>query len=105
MFDFIKKLFSGGNKSQEIKELIANGAIILDARTPGEYKSGHIKKAVNYPVQTIQSDVHKIKKLNKPVVAYCRSGMRSASAVAIMKNAGIQAVNAGSMSALEGFLR
>lgn len=105
MLNFIKKIFGGEDKSAEILELLADGAMIIDARTPAEYHSGHVRKAVNYPVQTLSSHIANIKKENKPVIAYCQSGMRSASAVAMLKNAGIQAVNAGSISAMEKILK
>ena len=63
MFSFLKSLFSGGNKTAEIHEMLANGAIILDARTPAEFKDGHIPKAINFPVQTIGANISKIKKM------------------------------------------
>jgi len=104
MFSFLKSLFSGGNKTAEIHEMLANGAIILDARTPAEFKDGHIPKATNFPVQTIGANISKIKKMNKPVVAYCQSGIRSGAAVATLKSAGIQAINAGSMYKLDAIM-
>lgn len=95
MIQFFKKLFS--NKSNdELKNLLQNGAIILDVRTENEFKSGHVKGAVNIPLQQISNQISKIKKYNKPIVVCCASGIRSIQATGILKNKGIQAYNGGS---------
>lgn len=51
--------------------------MIIDVRSPGEFSGGHVKGSKNIPLQKIESQVKKIKKMNKPVVAYCASGGRS----------------------------
>ena len=40
MLGFLKKLFGGA--SVNFKELVSNGAIIVDVRSASEYKAGHI---------------------------------------------------------------
>ena len=45
MFDFIKKLFGGSTVNYS--ELIENGAVIVDVRTPQEYRSGNIRGSLN----------------------------------------------------------
>jgi len=42
MIALIKSLLGLGEKVN-VNELIANGAIVLDVRTPAEFKDGHIK--------------------------------------------------------------
>ena len=37
----------------EMKELVKDGAVLVDVRTLAEYKSGHLDEAVNLPVETI----------------------------------------------------
>ena len=44
MFGFLKKLFGPGT---DYKSIMAKGAIIVDVRTPEEYKAGHIEGARN----------------------------------------------------------
>ena len=45
-----------------------------------------------------------IKKLNKPVIACCASGMRSSQATSILKQNGIEAMNGGGWSGLQNKL-
>lgn len=93
-----------GSKSENIKDFMEKGAVIIDVRTTGEYKEGHIKGSKNIPLDTIASKIQEIKKLNKPVIACCRSGMRSAQATSILKQNGIEVINGGGWESLEGKL-
>lgn len=94
MLGFFKKLLGMPNVEvlQKYKE---KGAIIIDVRTPAEFKGGHPKKAQNIPLQNIQNEVEKIKKMNKPVILCCASGARSGQATSLLKSKGIDAINAG----------
>ncbi len=59
--------------------------IIIDVRTKEEYESGHIKGAINIPVDAINSiDIDKTKK----IIVYCKSGKRSNNAANILLNKG-----------------
>jgi len=93
-----------GNKSENIKEFIAKGAVIIDVRSPGEYTSGHIKGSKNIPLNVISSKVAEIKKLGKPVIVCCASGMRSSQAESVLKNNGIEVINGGGWSSLQSKL-
>ncbi|MFO0360170.1 MAG: rhodanese-like domain-containing protein [Flavobacteriales bacterium] len=94
MFGFIKKLMGGS--SVDVNALIASGAKVIDVRTPGEFSSGHVKGAVNIPLDQISSKLKTLKK-DETYVLCCRSGMRSGNATRIMKAAGFtKAYNGGS---------
>ena len=86
------KLF--GMKSVDFKQLIEDGAMIVDVRTPGEFQGGHIKGSLNLPLQSLQGSLGKIPK-NKTVITCCASGMRSASAKSVLKSAGYAEVYNG----------
>ena len=92
MLNFFKNLF--GN-SVDVKEIIEQGAIIIDVRTPNEYRNGHGKKSINIPLNNIETNINKIKKYNQPIVTCCASGMRSGRAASILKSKGIEAYNGG----------
>lgn len=87
--------FLSGNKSDKIKDFQSRGAVIIDVRTKGEYSQGAIPGSKNIPLQVITGKLNEIKKLNKPVITCCASGMRSGSAASILKAQGIEANNGG----------
>ena len=65
--------------------------LLLDVRTPEEFNSGHIEGAVNINVETLASRLEEVPR-DMPIVVYCRSGNRSATASQILVNAGYQPV-------------
>ncbi len=94
MLDFIKNLFSP-KPQVDIAQVLQSGAIVLDVRTPGEFKSGHVKKAINIPLDSIESNLVTLKSYKKPIVTCCRSGFRSKMAVTVLRKNGIEAFNGG----------
>jgi rhodanese-related sulfurtransferase len=99
MIQLLRKLFGIGPQA-DMRELVRNGAQIIDVRTPAEFQRGHIDGSVNIPLQQLSANLSRIKK-EKPVITCCASGMRSASARAILKSNGFQEVyNGGGWMAL-----
>lgn len=96
MIQTLKNILGIGPKV-DYKELIANGAIVIDVRTKGEFSGGHAKGSVNIPLDQLSSGIKKLKDKEKAIITCCASGMRSASAKAILKSNGFKNVhNAGS---------
>jgi rhodanese-related sulfurtransferase len=103
MINSLKSLLGMGPKV-DFSQLKRNGAQIIDVRTPGEFKTGHIQGSINIPLQSLSGSLSKIKK-DKPVITCCASGMRSASAKNILKSAGFSEVhNGGGWSSLKSKL-
>ncbi len=101
MINTFKKLFGIGPDTN-YKELMEKGATILDVRTKAEFQSGHIRGAVNIPLNNLQSQIKKLNKHN-PIITCCASGMRSAQAKSILKSAGfVEVHNGGGWSSLQG---
>jgi rhodanese-related sulfurtransferase len=99
MFNFFKKLFKP-KPPINFLELMQRGAIIVDVRTPAEYMTGHIKGALNIPINTLVSQLNKLPK-NKPLITCCASGMRSATGRQILISKGYEEVyNGGPWSVL-----
>lgn len=94
-----RTLFGMGPKV-DLKEICTKGAVILDVRTTGEFAQGHVKGAINIPLDRLQQQIKKLPK-DKPVVACCLSGGRSGSAVSILKAEGYEAYNGGGWSSLD----
>lgn len=99
MFDFLFK-----NKRKMIEEFMSKDAIVLDVRTKAEYSIGAIPDSKNIPLQILNNHIANIKKLNKPVITCCASGMRSGTAASILKQNGIDAVNGGGWQRLNQLL-
>ena len=76
-------------------------AVLLDVRTPEEYAEGHIPGSVNNPLERMQSYDGDV---SAPIFAYCRSGARSARAVALLKELDYDAVNLGGIIDYRGEL-
>ncbi len=96
---FFQQLFGG--PSNELKQLLSEGAVILDVRTPEEYNAGHINGSRNIPLDTLPTRLNEIRQLKKPVITVCQSGMRSSTARSFLKTQGIQVTNGGSWSSVK----
>lgn len=81
--------------------LAAQGAVVLDVRTPQEYAEGHLDVARNLSLADGFSAAVSALPRNGRYVVYCRSGNRSAQAAAIMKDLGFTDVaDAGGLGSL-----
>ncbi|NET65530.1 MAG: molybdopterin-synthase adenylyltransferase MoeB [Moorea sp. SIO1G6] len=85
---------------QELKELIDSGAddfVLIDVRNPHEYDIAKISGSVLVPLPDIEqgSGVAKVKELvnGHRLIAHCKKGGRSAKALGILKEAGIEGIN------------
>ena len=103
MLQAIKNILGLGTQP-DFRDLVDKGAIILDVRTPSEYKAGHIKGSKNIAVQQLENQLNTLKK-EVPIITCCASGMRSATAKRILKANGFEEVyNGGGWSSLEARL-
>lgn len=94
MLETIKSLLGFGPKT-DYKELVKNGAQIVDVRTKAEFQQGHIKGALNIPLNNLPNHYSTLKK-DKPVITCCASGIRSAQGKNILKaNGFIEVYNGG----------
>lgn len=102
MIDAIKNIFGS---SVNYKELVEQGAIILDVRSAGEFQSGHVKGAINIAVNELEGKLNKLPSKETPIITCCASGMRSGSAKNLLKSKGYEQVhNGGGWMSLNGKL-
>ncbi len=84
-----------GNRNNKLKELLEQGAVVIDVRTSVEFSGGHVDNSINIPLDQVQHKIKKIKQLKAPLVLCCASGMRSANAANILRNNNIANVHNG----------
>ena len=65
---------------------------LLDTRTAGEYRRGHIDGFVNIPVDELRQRLGELDK-SKPVYVICQSGLRSYIACRILSGNGFTCYN------------
>ncbi|GAB4337006.1 MAG: molybdopterin-synthase adenylyltransferase MoeB [Leptolyngbyaceae cyanobacterium] len=85
---------------QQLQLLIDEGNtdfLLLDVRNPNEYEIAKIAHSVLVPLSEIESGngVDKVRSLlnGQKLIVHCKSGMRSAKALSILKEAGIEGTN------------
>ncbi|MBP2627117.1 MAG: sulfurtransferase [Firmicutes bacterium] len=62
-------------------------AIIIDVRTPQEYKAGHIPGVTNIQLSELESRSSEVPK-DKKVLLICRSGNRSSQGTSLLRSKG-----------------
>ncbi|BCW17484.1 hypothetical protein NtRootA9_01920 [Arthrobacter sp. NtRootA9] len=82
LLDSLKKAFSKPYKTisvAEAKELLGSGATLIDVRSAQEWRTGRAPQARHVPLDRLQGSATGFNR-NRPVIAVCASGVRSASA-------------------------
>ena len=78
---------------EDLASLPHDGSVtLLDARTAGEYRRGHIDGFVNIPVDELRERLDEIE-TGKPVYVICQSGLRSYIACRILAGNGFDCYN------------
>lgn len=75
----------------KVRDLVEEGAYILDARSKEEYDEGHIKNAVNIPLAQIRDRYDEIPK-DQPVYVHCKLGQTSYNVVMALQHLGFDNV-------------
>ncbi len=100
----LQSLFGGG-QTADLKNVIEQGAFLVDVRTPGEFLEGHVKGSVNIPLDTVPAQLAKFKD-KKNIIVFCRSGARSSQAKSILEQNGFtNVINGGTWDYVNGFVK
>jgi rhodanese-related sulfurtransferase len=80
------------------REYQDQGGLLIDVRSPAEYKSGHLPKAINLPLNELDTYVPRLAQSKDEIVlVHCKSGLRSELAAQRLKRQGYaKAFNLGS---------
>ena len=99
-FDFFKQ----PNIDQGVRDYEAvSGAVLLDVRTPEEYREGHIPGSQNVPLQQLDKVEEVTENKDTVLYVYCHSGTRSRQAVSLLQAMGYTNVhNIGGIAAYSG---
>lgn len=74
---------------EELKQLQKEGAMIIDVRSPQEYREGHIDGAISIPEYEIRKEAeNRLVDKENNIVVYCSSGGRSKKAQKLLKKLG-----------------
>ena len=82
---FDKKLKRSLNKKDinknELKRMLQDGAVLVDVRSPQEYREGHLKGAILVPeYEIISKHLKTFKSKEETIILYCSNGLRSKKA-------------------------
>jgi rhodanese-related sulfurtransferase len=82
----------------EARKLVADGALLLDVRTPQEFAEVHLEGARNVPLGGLQGAMATLPR-DKPIVVHCAVGSRSAVAAKLLAAAGYDVRDLGGIDA------
>jgi CRP-like cAMP-binding protein len=71
----------------QAKEMVANGATLLDVRMESEHEAGSIKGSVNVPLFMLRLKAESLAK-DKTYICYCETGRRSSAAAFLLSEQG-----------------
>jgi rhodanese-related sulfurtransferase len=100
----IKKL--GQISAKDALGYLKNGALVIDVRSRGEFNAGRLAKAINIPLDEIETALPKrVKDKSQVLLLHCASGMRSGMAKSKLKGMGYtNAFNLGGYGRAESIL-
>jgi len=78
--------------SEEVTRRVRHGGFLLDVRTVGEFRRGHIEGATNIPIDEIRDRLGELPK-DKTLLVHCLTGIRSYFVCRILGQLGYRTVN------------
>ena len=89
-----------GEKTRVIEQLDARaaaarsaaGAIVVDVREQSEWDAGHVPGAIHIPYENVRARAHELP-IDRQIVTYCASGVRSSLAASILESSGHEVAN------------
>ena len=82
------------------REYQNQGGLLIDVRSPAEFKSGHLPRAINLPLNELDTYVPRLAlDKNQILLLHCKTGLRSELAAQRLRSQGYaKAFNLGSYS-------
>jgi phage shock protein E len=84
--------------TEQARQCLAAGALVVDVRTPQEFANRHLPNAVNLPLDRLEAGIGShVTNKSAIVLLHCQSGVRSRSAARQLQAMGYtNAINIGS---------
>lgn len=89
---YVRKLMPGEMDVAAFKRSIekpAENLVLIDVRNPSEFSQGALPKAINVPLEEMESRLSELSK-EKTLVLYCNTGTRAQMAFNVLKKAGFK---------------
>ncbi len=77
----------------EARRLVADGALLVDVRSPREFANGHLPGALNVPIDEFERHVDELLAADRDMVLYCAAGVRCNKAAVMLREAGSTGVH------------
>jgi phage shock protein E len=87
-------------KPSRLRDVLEDGALLLDVRSVFEYHAGHAPGAVNLPLDELEDRLPELGPPGRPIVVYCASGARSREAASTLRAQGFVVLDAGTLAAV-----
>jgi rhodanese-related sulfurtransferase len=88
-------LLGFGESKEKVLDLLAREARIMDLRSPEAFAKGNLPGSVNITIEDLYYAAKDLRKEGKPILVVCGSGLRSDEVAAVLREAGLEAINAG----------
>ena len=96
---FLTACIKGSVSPDEAKAMVAQGARLIDVRTPREFAQSRIPGAVNVPFEQLSMRIAELGPRDGELIVYCEAGVRSARAASMLRERGFTRVyDLGAMS-------
>jgi phage shock protein E len=94
----MKRIASASPES--LRKHLQGGALVIDVRSPEEYRSGHVPGALNIPLAELADTLpREVPDKDKALLLHCQSGMRSLNGMRQLQRLGYKSVfNLGSLA-------
>jgi len=83
-------------RKRRIQKALANGAIIIDIRTPAQFEEGHTENAINIPADVILLNIERLMQLQVPLIICGPDSFRCFGTVRKLRGYGLDVTNGGS---------
>ena len=95
VFSDVTRKFKLISPPEAISLINREDAVVIDTRNKAEFKAGHIADAILIPFPEIKDSADKLNKYEgRPLIFYCKTGMRSDEACKVLSKQGFDNIYA-----------